>query len=213
LQKKRLESFIIGFGISFMGLLPPGMLNMSSVRVSLESGLREALKFSFGASAVVGLHSFIAFSFSKYLSQHPEIIAQLKGIGLIIILILSIYFYKKSRTKEEYKGKESKGNMMWNGFFLSNMNMLGIPFYFGASIALGSKKPEILSGIGKTFLVAGAMLGAFTLFSSYSLFAKVIKRRILFITENINLILSVLFFILFIVFGYTILIENGITEK
>jgi threonine/homoserine/homoserine lactone efflux protein len=207
-KRNVVKSFIIGFSIGFIGLLPPGMLNMSSLRVSLENGLKEAIKFSIGASLVVGIHSFIAFTFSNYLQQHPEIIARLKWLGIFVFFILSILFFRKSRQKQNLRGKESKGNMIRNGFLLSNMNMLGIPFYLGASIALGTKTPEILTGIGKTFLVSGAMFGAFTLFSCYSIFAKLIKTRISYIAENINLILSILFFILFITVGYATIYSN-----
>lgn len=193
---KIMDSFFVGFGIAFMGLVPPGMLNMSAVRIALEDGLREALKFSVGACLVVGIHSFIAMTFSVYLNNHPSIIELLKVLSVLVFFALSGFFFMQSKKKFDVEVKKQKGNKILNGFIMSNMNMLGIPFYCGASLALSAKNPSILDGSAKFILVLGAILGAFTLFSIYSLFAKIVKTKLSFISENINLILAVFFFFL-----------------
>jgi hypothetical protein len=75
-------------------------------------------------------------------------------------------------------------------------NMLAIPFYLGLSIYLASIQIIIIKQPYIMFFVSGAAIGAFLLFYTYIVFAKIIKNKVSFIAKNINVLLSVLFLIL-----------------
>lgn len=188
-----------GFIMAYAGLIPPGMLNMTTVRTAIEKGKPAALQFAAGAASIVTVHSFIAFTFAKYLGEHPEIIDRLKIAGIAVFFSLSVFFFTQARKKFKAAGKKEEGNYFMKGLFMSSINMLGIPFYLGASAVMESKGWIQLGGINNYLLVIGAVLGAFALFATYAQFAQVITKKAAFIARNINYVLSVLFLVLGIV--------------
>lgn len=182
--------------MAFVGLLPPGMLNMTAVRATIENNKKSGLLFSLGAALIVIPQSFVALFFANYFVKHPEIIEQLSIAGVIVLFVLSIFFFFQARKKFKGEGKKSKGNYFFIGLFMSALNMLAVPFYFFYSSFFQSKGLLILQHPFISFFVLGAFLGAFLLFVLYTNFAILIEKRAQFIAKNINYILSILFFIL-----------------
>lgn len=185
-----------GFIMAFVGLLAPGMLNMTAVRTSIEKGKKAGIVFSAGAASVVFVQASIALIFANYLNQHPDIIEKLKIAGVIVFFILAIFFFFQARKKFKAEGKNRKGNLFFIGMFMSSVNMLAIPFYLGLSTYLSAKEQIILKQPYITIFVIGAVLGAFVLFVTYVGLANIIVKKAQFIAKNINYILSALFLIL-----------------
>jgi len=194
-----LTYIFFGFMMAYIGLIPPGMLNMTTVRTAIEKGKPAALQFAAGAASIVTIHSFVAVYFAKYLGDHPELIAKLKVAGIVVFFILSIFFFMQARKKFKAEGKKEDGNYFMTGLFMSAINMLGIPFYLGASALMESKGWITLGGVNNYYLVIGAVLGAFALFATYAQFAAIITKKAAFIAKNINYVLSGLFLVLGIV--------------
>ena len=187
---------IIGFLSAFIGLLAPAMLNMTAARTSIEKGKRAGIQFAAGAASVVFLQGFIAVTFAKYLVANPEIITKFKVAAVVVLFGLSIFFFLQARKKFKVKGKQKKGNNFITGFLMSSLNMLAIPFYLAmATLAESEGWMEIEKPFSIIF-VFGAVLGAFSLFSIYAVFAEKIAKKAAFIAKNINYILSVLFIVL-----------------
>ena len=194
-----LSHLFFGFLMAYVGLIPPGMLNMTSVRTAIEKGRPKAIQFSAGAASIVTLHAFIAVYFAKYLGEHPEIIEKLKIAGIFVFFGLAFFFFTQARKKFKAEGKKESGNLFVQGLFMSSINMLGIPFYLGASTLLESKGLVTLVAPNSYFLVAGAVIGAFALFSTYALFADIIVKKAAFLAKNINYVLASIFVVLGIV--------------
>lgn len=185
--------------MAFVGLLPPGMLNMTAVRTTIEKHKKSGLLFSLGAALIVIPQSFIALFFANYFSKHPEIIKQLSIAGIIVLFVLSIFFFFQARKKFKGEGKKRIGNYFLIGIFMSALNMLAIPFYFFYSSFFQNKGLLILQHPYISIFVFGAFLGAFSLFVLYTNFAVLIENKAQFIAKNINYILSILFFVLGII--------------
>ncbi len=186
----------LGFGMAFLGLVPPGMLNMTAVRTSIEKGIKCGLRFSAGAASVVIIQAFVALTFAKYLSAHPEVFDILKKVAIGIFLLLAFFFFTQARKQFKAEGKQKKGNSFYTGMLMSSLNALAIPFYFGYSTIMETKGLIILQQPYISLFVLGAVAGAFTLFATYAKFAEVIVVRAQFIAKNINYILSGLFVVL-----------------
>ena len=191
-----IKVFGVGFIMAYLGLIPPGMLNMNACRISMEKGLKKAFIFSTGASAVVFLQSYVALLFAKFLNKHPDVLSSLKVVGIIVFLLLSYFFYKKSKQKFKVANDGKKENYFLYGFGLSLINMLGIPFYLAVS-SYAKSKGWLPNGLEPTlYFVIGATLGAMALLATYSYFAKTILEKSQFLARNINIILSLLFLLL-----------------
>ncbi|NNF32671.1 MAG: LysE family transporter [Saprospiraceae bacterium] len=190
---------LAGFGMAFLGLVPPGMLNMTTLRTSLEHGIKPARAFAAGAASVVIIHSGIAVYFATYLNDHPEVIIRLRYLGIAVFLALAVFFFIQARKKFKGQGKDKKGNYFMQGLSMSAINMLGVPFYLGVSTLLEANGWITLDMPFMWYVVGGACLGAFALFMTYAILADKIVSRISFIASNINYILSILFLVLAIV--------------
>ncbi len=188
--------FFYGLVMGYFGLISPGMLNMTALKISLSTNKNNAIKFAFGASFVVLIQAGIALIFADYLVQNPSIIKALKIAAVFVFFILSIFFYYLSRKGFKTNTTNKKMNYIFKGIGMSFVNMLAIPFYLGLSVYLASIHKIIIKQPNILFFIVGASIGAFLLFYTYIVFAKIIKNKVSFIAKNINILLSVLFLIL-----------------
>ena len=185
-----------GIVIAYLAMISPGMLNMTALKVRIESGKLESFKFSLGAAIIILIQAGIALFFADYFVKNPAIIEQFKIIGVFVFFILAIFFYYLSRKKIDPKASTGKGNFFIKGLVMSSLNMLSIPFYLAFSIFLAEKGYIIIKQPNILFYVGGIFIGALLLFYTYVHFAELITKKVSFIAKNINLILSGLFVVL-----------------
>lgn len=191
-----LSHIVLGFVMAFLSLTPPGMLNMTAVKTSLQKGRNEGVWFAFGAALVVIPQAFIALVFARYFVENPQVVERLEIAGIMVLFLLSVVFFMQARKNFKGKGGKREGKSFWLGMLMSGMNMLAIPFYLVLSSVLENR------GLLKTeqpfinLFVSGVFLGAFSLFFIYASFAQIIQKKAHFIARNINYILSLLFLVL-----------------
>ena len=87
-----LQHILFGILMAYAGLISPGMLNMTALKIRLQGSKKESLLFSFGASIVVFFQAGIALYFADYLLKNEEVIEYLKIAGIVVFFILSIVF-------------------------------------------------------------------------------------------------------------------------
>ena len=93
--------FIIGFLVAFIGSIPPSMLNMTALKTRLNTNAKETKKYILGVSTVVLLQTYIAVYLSKYVLENPTILEVISQLGIVIFLLLSMYFYKESNKEKQ----------------------------------------------------------------------------------------------------------------
>lgn len=202
------QHLIIGILMTFIGLLPPGMMNMTVVRHALTTGMGDAMKFSAGAAAVVGIQSLIALTFAEWLIANPEVIVILRKVAILVFALLAIYFYRLSRHAPSIRTRTSGKHLVLAGAMMSSLNMLAIPFFLGYSTLMNLNGWLEFSFPNIYFFVAGAIIGSFMLFIAYAKFSTTINARIGFLARNINLILAVLFILLALMSVWSVFISN-----
>ena len=96
-----LLSFILGFFIAAVGIVAPGMLNMTIAKLSVSEDRKQALVFAFGAVLIVLVQSFVGVYFAKVLDANPNISENLKKFGTVIFILLTVFFiYNGFRAKK-----------------------------------------------------------------------------------------------------------------
>ncbi|MBT8317525.1 MAG: hypothetical protein HKP59_07855 [Lutibacter sp.] len=185
-----------GLVMAYFGLVSPGMLNMTALKIRINTGKVESVKFALGASVIVFFQAGIALFFADYFTKNPKIIEILKIAAVFVFFALSIFFFLLSRKKIKPNSESNKKNYFVSGLAMSSVNMLAIPFYLGLSIYLVSIDKIIIEQPYILFFIIGASIGSFLLFFTYILFAKIIIKKVSFIATNINIILSLLFLVL-----------------
>jgi threonine/homoserine/homoserine lactone efflux protein len=184
---------VLGFFIAFLAVIPPGLINMTAAKISLQEGKNEAISFALGASVIIFFQTFIAVLFARFISNHQEIVSTLQEIGIFVFSLLSIYFFgiakkpKKIKTDSRVKGKS---NRFFLGMLLSTLNLLPIPFYVFASMTLAASGYFSFDKIPVAEFVIGVMIGSFTVFYIYIVAFKKIENKTEFLIRNINTIIG-----------------------
>jgi len=117
--------FFFGFFFSFVGSITPSMLNMTALKISLEKGSNAANKYALGVALLVVPQIYIAVILTKYITENPKILETFDKVGIVIFMLLSLYFYsesKKSKVNVDVK-KTKKENPFLTGITLSLLNM------------------------------------------------------------------------------------------
>ena len=184
---------VLGFFIAFLAVIPPGLINMTAAKISLQEGKNEAISFALGASVIIFFQTFIAVLFARFINNHQEIVSTLQEIGIFIFSSLSIYFFwiakkpKKIKTDSRVKGKS---NRFFLGMLLSTLNLLPIPFYVFASMTLAASGYFSFDKIPVAEFVIGVMIGSFTVFYIYIVAFIKIENKTEFLMRNINTIIG-----------------------
>ena len=199
-----LTTFLLAVLVAFIGFMPPGMINMTSLKMSLEYQRKQAILFVSGAVTIILIQAFIAVTFAKYLASNPQIIEYLSYAAIFVFLGLAYLFFRQARQQLNLPVKDQKSNSYLAGLTMSSMNMLSIPFFLGYSTLLEAKGWMNIEPPHNYVFALGAVAGSFLLFFIYILFAEYIQRRVQFVAKNINYILSLLFLVLAIITSYNV---------
>lgn len=185
-----------GFLLATIGFIAPAMLNMTTVRTSMEQGRNAGFMFALGASLVNSVQSLIAFTFLRFLDSNPDVIVWLKRVGVVVLFSLAFVFYKKSKKIISAKENINHTHPFVLGALLSSINMLALPYYFGSALGLEAGKQITAVTPFIYFMSIGVFVGGFLMFSLYSILATIVAKKSQFITRNLNIMLSTLFTIL-----------------
>lgn len=136
-----LTNFVIGFLAALIGVIPPGLLNMTAAKISMKQGRKIALLFSMGVCVTVCLQTFLALIFARYIDKHPEVVDMLQKVALGIFLSLTLYFFfiaKDTRREVSEEVGHSKTNRFFYGLFLAAINLLPLPYWVYISITFAA---------------------------------------------------------------------------
>jgi threonine/homoserine/homoserine lactone efflux protein len=183
-----------GFLTALIGVFPPGLINMTAAKISVQDGKQRALLFSLGAVIIVFFQTILAVIFARYIDKHQEVVVLLKEAGFVVFTLLTIYFFftakkPKEKTKNELKIK-SKRSRFFLGLFISAINFFPIPYYAVVCIALASFQHFVFNKISIYSFAIGTVLGSFVIFYAYIAFFKKIEAKTDFMMKNINKILG-----------------------
>ncbi len=187
--------FFLGFLVAAIGIIPPGLINMTAAKISLNEGRNEAMFFAVGATVTVFFQSYLALLFANFINSHPYIINSLQEIGLSVFISLTIYFlWKAQKTKNsnpEIKVR-SKTNRFFFGIFLASLNLFPIPYYVFISITFATYGYFYFITSFIYAFVAGAVSGTYLVFYLYILFFKKRESKSSFLINNGNYIFAML---------------------
>ncbi|MDF1696825.1 MAG: LysE family transporter [Saprospiraceae bacterium] len=188
--------FLYGILLAVIGFLAPAMLNMTTVRTSIDKGRNAGFLFALGASLVNSVQSLISFSFLRFLDSNPNVIDWLKRIGVLVLFTLAYFFYQQSKKVISARENTKQTHPFILGAFLSSINMLAMPYYFASALGLEASGQIIATPPYIYFMAVGVLIGGFFMFSVYAILAEIVAKRSQFITKNLNIMLSTLFTIL-----------------
>jgi threonine/homoserine/homoserine lactone efflux protein len=185
--------FFIGLVLAFIGVIPPGLLNMTAAKISLKEGASRGIVFSIGVCVIVCVQTYIAAIFARYLSHHPDVVDILKRVALIIFVLITVYFLLLARKQPKPQieaNVKSKHSRFFHGMLLSSLNVFPIPYQAYMTVTLASfgwlsfKQTNIMS------YVAGSAMGTFIMLYVYIFFFDKIKDKAFTSQKNMNYIIG-----------------------
>lgn len=189
-------AIVLGLFISIVGIIIPGMLNMTIAKISVKENQQQALNFAFGAVVVVFFQAFLGTYFAKFIDAHPFFSDGLKKIGTFIFIGLTIAFVImgcKAKSKKRKKVTiETKNNRFLYGVVMSAFNMFAIPWFAFTSLMMASKDWFVYDLLSIALFSISAASGTYFVFYLYALYFKKIEHKLSFIVQNINFFIAFL---------------------
>jgi threonine/homoserine/homoserine lactone efflux protein len=188
-----ITSLLLGFVTAFVGITPPGLINMTAAKVNLKEGKRSAYWFVLGAVIVIFCQTALALFFAQYIKQRPEVVVLLREVGFGIFVALTIYFLLIAKKPKKKKGKikkRSTSTRFFLGMLLSALNFFPIPYYVFVSITLASYNLFYFDMTYVFTFVTGVVLGSFLVFYCYITFFQKIQNKTDYLMRNMNTIIG-----------------------
>ncbi|MDT0648530.1 LysE family translocator [Autumnicola edwardsiae] len=193
--------FLITYVAAFLGVIPPGLVNMTVAKTCVEHGKKNGMYVAVGASFIVLFQAFVAILLANYIFSNPFVQNILLRAGLVIFAILGIYFFVKAKRKDdiEQHSEKARSNSIFKGMLIAVLNVFPIPYFVAIAGALNV-------GVGGSydwfkilsFAVAGAM-GTFTSLYLYVLFFNKIESKTETFSRFSNYFMALLMLVLIVI--------------
>jgi len=185
--------FFLGLFIALIGVVPPGLLNMTAAKISLKEGHVRGIMFSIGACVIVMVQTYVAAIFARYISKHHEVIEILQRVAFVIFILISVYFLFIAKAKPQQTVEpqiHSKQSRFFQGLLLSSINMFPIPYQAYMTITLASVGWMAFDQISIISYVSGAVMGTFVMLYMYIFFFDKIKGKRFTSQKSMNYIIG-----------------------
>jgi threonine/homoserine/homoserine lactone efflux protein len=149
--------------ISFLGTLPLGTLNVAAMQISVSDGISPALYFSLGALLVEIIYVRISLVAMDWVQRQERLFRWLEWITVLIIAALAVSNFIAAASPHAQKNVILSHTIprFWLGVAMSAINPAQIPFWFGWSSALFTKKLLLPRNDHYNTYIAGIGLGTF----------------------------------------------------
>ena len=139
---KLFKIFLWGLLVSFLGSLPLGTLNVAAMQIGIQESVKDALLFSLGSLLVEMIYVRISLVGIDWIRKQNKIMKAMEWITLAIILALATGSFIAASNGENSKNVILLNNMhrFVLGMMMCAINPVQIPFWFGWSTVLFSKK-------------------------------------------------------------------------
>jgi threonine/homoserine/homoserine lactone efflux protein len=158
-----LKIFFTGLLVSFIGSLPLGTLNIAAMQISVSDGVTAAMLFSIGSLLVEIIYVRISLVAMDWIRKQDKVLKALEWVTLIIVLALAVSsFYSALHPKVEKNFVlDSPLPKFVLGMVMCAVNPVQIPFWFGWSTVLFTKKVLLPRNDHYNSYIIGIGIGTF----------------------------------------------------
>lgn len=155
--------FLMGLLVSFLGSLPMGTLNIAAMQISVSDGVFSAMQFSFGSLAVEAVYVRLSLVAMDWVRKQEKLFRILEWITLAIVVVLAIASFYAALHPSVEKNVFLSSTLP---FFVMGATMCAvspgqIPFWFGWSTVLFTKKILLPQNSHYNIYILGIALGTF----------------------------------------------------
>ena len=141
-MSKLARIFFTGMLISFLGSLPLGTLNVAAMQISISDGLYPAFLFSLGSLLAEVIYVRLSLIAMDWIRKQQKLLKILEWVTLGIVLALAVSSFYAAIHPKVHKNfiLSSTVHRFLLGFGMCAINPVQIPFWFGWSTVLFTKK-------------------------------------------------------------------------
>ncbi len=142
-MQKLIKIFCWGLMISFLGSLPLGTLNIAAMQIGIQESIKDAMYFSLGSLLVEMIYVRISLVGIDWVRKQEKLMKAMEWVTLAIIIALAVgSFIAAAGSGANEKNVLLQNNMhrFLLGMFMCAINPVQIPFWFGWSTVLFTKK-------------------------------------------------------------------------
>jgi threonine/homoserine/homoserine lactone efflux protein len=162
---KLFKIFITGLFISFLGTLPLGTLNVAAMQISVTDGILPAVYFVLGAMVVEIFYVRVSLVAMNWVRKHDKIFRWLEWMSLAVVVALAVTTFMAA-AKPSGSGRNlilsNTIHRFWLGVMMSAINPVQIPFWFGWSTVLFTRKVLLPRQDHYNIYIAGIGIGTLT---------------------------------------------------
>jgi len=194
--------FFITYFAALAGVIPPGLINMSVAKTCVQHGKKNGFLVAIGASLIVAFQALIAILLARYIFGNPFVRNMLLRTGLVIFLILAIFFFvraKRSSVKSVKIPKHAGVRSLGKGMMVSVLNVLPIPYFCALGAALNVSGKVEYDIIAISIFIVAAVLGTFTTLYLYVVFFARIENKSASFAKYSNYFMAAMMLVLVII--------------
>jgi threonine/homoserine/homoserine lactone efflux protein len=141
-MSKLTRIFFTGMLISFLGSLPLGTLNVAAMQISISDGIYPAILFSSGSLLAEVIYVRLSLIAMDWIRKQQKLFRILEWATLVIVVALAVSSFYAAIHPKVHKNfiLSSTVNRFLLGFGMCAINPVQIPFWFGWSTVLYTKK-------------------------------------------------------------------------
>lgn len=197
------KNIFFGFGISFIGSLPLGYLNVIGYDLYTKTGLTSLMAFILGVMSIEVIVIYFTLLFAKKINTKKKLLKSIELFSIVFLLLLAVLFYA-SHNKETPNDNVLSKYMHYQpyiiGIICSCFNFIQLPFWTGWNLYLVSNKYVIAGRHLKYYYIAGTLTGTFSGMLGFVFLLKAIAGTSEDISGNLMKIIIPLIFLVLAVF-------------
>jgi len=210
-----LKVFFWGLMVSFLGSLPLGTLNVAAMQISVQESISHAIYFSLGSLLVEMIYVRISLVGINWIRKQKKLFRWMEWITLGIVVALAVGSFLAAMSEHEQKNVmlNNQVHRFWLGMMLSAISPMQIPFWFGWSTVLFTKKILIPKNSFYNIYIVGIGLG--TLLGNFVFIfgGKYIVQKLNANQNIINWVIGGIFAITAVIFLIKILVHKDAADK
>lgn len=157
-----IKVFFWGLLISFLGVLPLGTLTMAAMQIGIQESVQQAIYFSLGCLVVEMVYVRLSLIGLEWIVKQENFLKWMEWATVFIIFALAIGSFIAA-TKDGGEGKnvflQNNMHRFLLGMSMSALNPVQLPFWFGWSTVLFSKKVLKQENSSYNIYIVGIGLG------------------------------------------------------
>ncbi|TFF37971.1 LysE family translocator [Mucilaginibacter psychrotolerans] len=185
-------TLLAGVIANFIGYIPPGNINLTLVQITINRGLKEAMKFIIAFSCVEFLFTYVVMLGAKWLSEEVRLDTIIDWIMTVLFGTLAVITWL-NRNKPP-KTTYSQHASIKYGILLGFINPMQIPFWMVTGTYLITHEWIDDKPLDLVFFSIGSAAGAFIALFLYARFARFLQRKFELSTKIIDTAIAILFF-------------------